>query len=120
SDRLIRRYGGDLRVVRGQVKLQGEARFNDWGPFDYHRDFNLTFPTQYAADLSYSLGAPSFVDTPATRFGVRGIWRSLDRFSPRYCPAQVADDFGSLTCDPTAPGPRGSEWEVRTYLMVGW
>jgi beta-galactosidase len=120
SDRLIKRYGGDLRVVRGQVKLAGEARFNDWGPFDYHRDFNLTFPTQYAADLSYSLGAPSFLDSPATRFGVRGIWRSLDRFSPRYCPAQVADSFGTLTCDPTAPGPRGSEWEVRTYLMVGW
>jgi hypothetical protein len=57
---------------------------------------------------------------PATRFGVRGTWRSLDRFSPRYCPAETADVTGTLTCDPTAPGARGSEWEVRTYLTVGW
>jgi beta-galactosidase len=120
SDRLLQRYGGDLRLVRGQIKLAASAKFNDWGPFDYHRDFNLTFPEQYMADVSYVLGIPNWTDAPATRFGVRGTWRSLDRFSPRYCPAETADALGTLTCDPMAPGARGSEWEVRTYLTVGW
>ena len=23
-----------------------DVRFNDWGPYDYHRDFNLTYPFQ--------------------------------------------------------------------------
>jgi hypothetical protein len=120
SDRLIRRYGGDLRVARGPLMLTSSASFNNWGPFDYHRDFNLTFPAQYMTDLSYRLGRQRWMDAPASRFGVVGMWRSLDRFSPRYCPAQTSDAFGSLTCDPTAPGGRGSEWEIRTYVMVGW
>jgi beta-glucosidase len=53
--------------------------------------------------VSYVLGIPKWTDAPATRFGVRGTWRSLDRFSPRYCPAETADALGTLTCDPMAP-----------------
>ena len=101
--------------------LIGGARFNDWGPYDYHRDFNLTYPQQYLADLSTNLGAPQWFDLPATRLGVRGTWRSLDRFSPRYCPTRVPDNAtGALVCDPTAPAPRGDEWEIRTYLIAAW
>lgn len=118
--RLLHRYGGDLRLVRGQVMVIGGAKFNDWGPYDYHRDFNLTFPEQYLADVSGVLGAAPWFDVPATRVGVRGTWRSLDRYSPRYCPARVADDAGTLVCDATAPGPRGKEWEIRSYLTVAW
>ncbi len=120
SDRLLTRYGAEVRAVRRQIKVAASAKFNDWGPFDYHRDFNLTFPEQYMADVSYILGLPNWAEVPSTRFGVRGTWRSLDRFSPRYCPAQVPDALGTPTCDPTAPGAKGSEWEIRTYLTVGW
>jgi hypothetical protein len=120
SPRLVRRYGGDLRLVKSHLKLVTSARFNDWGPYDYHRDFNLTFPMQLMGDLSYSLGAPKWWDVPATRFGIRGTWRSLDRLSPRYCPATTTDANGSEVCDPTAPGRDGQEWEFRTYVTVGW
>ena len=76
---------------------------------------------QYLADLSTNLGAPQWFDLPATRLGVRGTWRSLDRFSPRYCPTRVPDNAtGALVCDPTAPAPRGDEWEIRTYLIAAW
>ena len=118
--RLIKRYGGDLRLVRRQVMLIGGARFNDWGPYDYHRDFNLTFPQQYLADLSTIFGTPQWFDVPETRLGIRGLWRSLDRYSPRYCPARVPDNTGAPVCDPTYPAPRGSEWEIRTYLTGAW
>ena len=37
DDRKINRAGIDLRVITGSVKLQGMARLNDWGPYDYHR-----------------------------------------------------------------------------------
>ncbi len=116
SSRKIERYGADLRAALGSARLQAGAKVNDWGPYDYHRDFNLTFPLQLMTDLSYSFGLPDWFNVPQTRFGVRGAWRSLDRFSPRYCPAQVPGDRGTLTCDPLAPGDRGSEWEIRTYL----
>jgi hypothetical protein len=100
------------------VAFETFAKFNDWGPYDYHRDFNLTFPAQLMGDLSYSLGMPRWFDFPQTRFGVRATWRSLDRYSPRYCPASVPDATGTPQCDPTAPGPNGREWEIRTYLRV--
>ncbi len=119
DERLIRRSGIDLRVMRGAVKLEAFARINDWGPYDYHRDFNLTFPLQFMADLSYSLGRPEWFDLPGTRIGVRAGWRSLDMNSPRYCPAPSVDSDGFPICPEGRRGDRGSEWEIRTYLHVG-
>ena len=107
--RKVKRFGADIRVVRNSVRLATTVRINDWGPYDYHRDFNLTFPLQLAADLSTSLGAPNWLDTPQTRLGVKAVWRSLDQYSPRYLPA------GGIS----APGqPKGNEWEIRTYLHL--
>lgn len=120
SQRLVRRWGGDVRLVRDQIKVMAAAKFNDWGPFDYHRDFNLTYPRQLMADVSYVLGLPKWLDVAETRMGLRSTWRTLDRLSPRYCPARVADQSGSLVCDPTASGKDGREWEIRSYLSVGW
>ena len=120
DQRLLERAGGDLRLVKRHLKLMAGAKFNDWGPYDYHRDFNLTFPQQFMGDASYVLGLPKWIDTPETRFGVRGTWRSLDKYSPRYCPVQVPDLTGGIVCDPTYPAPFGSEWEIRTYLTVAW
>jgi beta-galactosidase len=121
SQRLVDRLGSDLRLVHRQLKVVGAARLNDFGPFDYHRDFNLTFPAQYSLDLSYALARPQWWDVPETKFGVRGTWRSLDRNSPRYCPTQLPDAVGSAVCDPLAPGfALGREWEIRSYLIVAW
>jgi hypothetical protein len=117
--RLVTRYGGDLRVVSGSAKFTGFAFFDDWGPFDYHRDFNLTFPMQLGADLSWSLGSPDWFDMPGTRFGIMGTYRTLNEFSPRFCPGFSPEADGTLACDPTLPGDNGSEWEIRTYFHVG-
>ena len=118
SPRLIRRHGVDLRVIRGPLKLETFARVNDWGPYDYHRDFNHTFPFQLMGDLSYSLGRPGWFDMPGTRFGVRATWRSLDMNSPRYCPAPTIDANGFAMCEPGRSGDSGSEWELRTYVHI--
>ena len=119
DERLIKRFGGDVRLVWNQFKVQTIAKFNDWGPYDYHRDFNQTFPIQLMGDVSYVLGMPEWFDLPQTRFGIRGTWRSLDQYSPRYCPARVPDFAGMMICEPDFPGPEGSEWEIRTYFHVG-
>lgn len=121
SQRLVSRSGVDLRLVHKQLKVVGAAKVNDFGPFDYHRDFNLTFPRQYMLDASYALTRPQWWDVPETKFGIRGTWRSLDRYSPRYCPTQVPDGTGTPVCDPLAPGfALGREWEIRSYVMVAW
>jgi hypothetical protein len=110
SPRLIHRYGVDCRLTWGQAAIETFAKFNDWGPYDYHRDFNNTFPIQVMADLSYSLGMPRWFGYPQTRIGVRGHWRSLDEYSPRYEPAETGDLTGSE--------PDGDEYEIRTYLHM--
>ena len=89
---------------------------NDWGPFDYHRDFNLTYPMQLMLDLSLNLGNPDWFALPGTSLGIRGTWRSLNEFSPRYAPL-AAVEFEEPPISPVG-FPDGSEWEIRTYLHV--
>jgi len=118
--RTINRYGMDLRMIYRQVKLNSFIRVNDWGPYDYHRDYNLTFPLQLMADLSTEVSKPDWINfIPSTRIGVRGTWRALDQYSPRYNPTQVLDAAGNWVPDPTAIGfPNGNEWEIRTYIHI--
>lgn len=117
--RTIQRFGVDLRMVYKSVKLVSAVKFNDWGPYDYHRDFNLTFPQQLMLDISTTLGKPNWLDLPNTSIGVQGLYRTLNRYSPRYCPAYSINAAGELVCDPTAPGyGNGNEWEIRTYLRI--
>lgn len=119
SERTINRAGGDLRLIYKKVKVVSSVKFNDWGPFDYHRDFNLTFPFQGSLDISTSVGKPSWFILPDTRIGIMGIWRSLDQYSPRYLPTFVPEN----TYPPVPPlSPvgfgNGSEWEIRTYVHI--
>ena len=117
NDRLIERFGTDIRMIYKKLKVSTMFKVNDWGPFDYHRDFNLTFPLQLTLDLSTTLGKPQWIDMPDTRAGIRGTWRSLNQYSPRYCPTTSPDAAGVPVCDPEAPGfDNGQEWEIRTYI----
>jgi hypothetical protein len=106
SPRLVNRYGAEGRVTWRALALKAFLRFNDWGAYDYYRDFNQTYPVQVMGDLSYSFGIPVWLATPQTRIGVRGTYRSLNGYSNRYVPS------------PTDPGEWGSEWEIRTYLNI--
>ena len=117
--RTIDRYGFDLRTVFKKTKLAAIGKFNDWGPFDYHRDFNLTFPMQLIADLSHEIGKPDWMMLPTTKIGLRCTYRTLNKYSARYNPTQVLNQAGELVPDPNAIGfPDGNEWEIRTYLQI--
>ena len=96
SQRLIKRFGADVRALYKKMIFQTHVKVNDWGPFDYHRDFNLTFPLQLMLDVSTTLGKPDWFILPTTQVGIRGIWRSLNEFSPRYLP-NVAEEFADCT-----------------------
>jgi hypothetical protein len=115
--RLIKRYGGDVRMILNKLKVTAEAKFNDWGPFDYHKDFNLTFPTQLMVDFSTTLGKAGWFLLPSTKLGVRGTWRSLDENSPRFSPNMALEFDATPTISPIG-FPNGSEWEVRTYIHI--
>ncbi|MGD9140093.1 MAG: glycoside hydrolase family 2 TIM barrel-domain containing protein [bacterium] len=103
--RFINRFGADARLTWGPAAFEAFARFNDWGPYDYHRDWNFTFPVHLMGDVSYSLGEPRWFGWSQTRIGLRGLWRSLDQYSNRYEPGAGSTDDGS-------------EWEIRTYMHI--
>jgi hypothetical protein len=103
--RLITRYGGSLQLVRKGLLASTTVKLHDWGPYDYHRDFNLTYPFQWYADASYGLPRATFGVGDA-RVGLRGQLRFLDGFSEGYVE------------DPMRPRKIGSEAEVLSYIMV--
>ncbi|HRH49225.1 MAG TPA: glycoside hydrolase family 2 TIM barrel-domain containing protein [Panacibacter sp.] len=116
--RTINRVGFDLRTIYKKLKLVTVAKFNDWGPFDYHRDFNLTFPLQLMADISTEIGKPDWFILPSTKIGIRGTYRTLNKYSNRYSPVKTVDAGGNWVPDPNAIGfPDGNEWEIRTYIQ---
>ncbi len=119
SNRLIKRFGGDVRAIYKKVMAQAHVKVNDWGPFDYHRDFNLTFPMQLMLDVSTSIGKPDWFILPSTRIGIRGTWRSLNEFSPRYAPTAVpVNTFPPVPPLSTVGFDDGQEWEIRTYVHI--
>jgi hypothetical protein len=101
---LITRFGADAKVAWRSLVFSGMVKVNDWGPYDYHRDFSLTFPLQMMGDLSYTLGNGRWLGLAQTRVGVRGTLRYLDKYSPR---------FSANPADTTQPG---EEYELRTYI----
>ena len=103
-------------MIYNKTKTIFHVKVNDWGPFDYHRDFNLTFPMQLMLDISTSLGKPDWFILPSTTVGIRGTWRSLDANSPRYSPLE-GPEFGVPPLSPVG-FPDGSEWEIRTYVHI--
>jgi hypothetical protein len=120
SERTINRFGGDIRMIYKKVKVVSSLKFNDWGPYDYHRDFNLTFPVQSSLDISTSVGKPNWFILPDTRIGIMGIWRSLDQYSgSRYLPNFVPENtFPAVPVLSPVGFGNGSEWEIRTYIHI--
>jgi hypothetical protein len=111
DDRLLKRYGGDVRLIHRMSRLILSAKFDDWGPYDYHKDFNLTYPMQLMGDISFHVGSPNWWEMPESRFGVRATYRTLNEYSPRsfYIVQPLL---------PALPEKDGSEWEIRTYLTL--
>jgi hypothetical protein len=117
--RTIQRYGVDVRTIYRKMKLITIARIDDWGPFDYHRDFNQTFPLQLIADWSIEVSKPDWFMMPGTKIGCRGTYRTLNKYSNRYAPVLSMNSLGQFVADPNAIGfPDGNEWEFRTYIQI--
>lgn len=116
--RLIERIGGDVRLIYKKIKLTHSFKLNDWGPYDYHRDFNLTYPVQLMLDLSTSVGKPDWFILPNTKIGIMGTWRTLDKYSPRFLPNQTASEFATAPIISPVGFPNGLEWEIRTYIHI--
>jgi beta-galactosidase len=104
--RLVNRAGGEIKLWWWTWLFWTQLRFNDWGPYDYQRDFNITFPMQWYGDLSYGVTSliPGWL---GTRVGLRAQVRTLDQYSIEgYLP------------DPNQPTKQGLEYEIGAYVRL--
>jgi len=104
--RLVRHYGASADFWWGTQAAKTSIKIDDWGPYDYHRVFNLTFPLQVELDYSLGVSAPT-LEWAATRLGVQGKFRTRDEYSP-------GSELLDLPVDDL-----DYEWEVGTYLIFG-
>ena len=77
----------NLRAFIGQNHLlSGYYKKDNWGRYDFQRQFNIQFPHQFSFDYSYLLNGLSAIrsiddEVMATRIGVRVIAQELDERS---------------------------------------
>jgi hypothetical protein len=102
DNRMVFRKGVQTRLWIRSIVWDSWLKLDDWGPYDFHRDFNLTFPVQVITDLSGGLGKPKLFQT-TTRVGVLGKYRTLDQYSP-----DMPVNFQGLE----------NEFEIATYIKV--
>ncbi|MBT8135803.1 MAG: hypothetical protein KJO54_02185 [Gammaproteobacteria bacterium] len=75
-------------IARGKAILgkkhifEGYFKKNAWGPYDFHRQFNITYPEQYKLDYSILLDSKRNEGT-STKVGVKTLFRTFDENSPQ-------------------------------------
>ena len=67
--------------------LSGFFMKDAWGPYDFYRQFNTTFPEQIKIDYAYLLGGTGMFgsvndEDRASKIGVRALYRTSDENSP--------------------------------------
>jgi len=68
-------------VLNQRHILSGYFKKDSWGPYDFHRQFNVTFPEQIMLDYSYLLDNRND-ELRSSKVGIRSLYRSLDENSP--------------------------------------
>jgi hypothetical protein len=101
--RLVTRGGVEARVDVRTLSVAAFVKIHDYGPYDYYRDYNLTFPLQLFADVGLTADKPRWFMPDRTKVGVAAKFRTLDEHSPRFDAASTS----------------GREWEVKSYVRFG-
>jgi len=79
-------------VVNNKHYISAYAKKDAWGPLDWYRQFNITFPYQFMLD--YSVLIDNILDeTISSRLGFRSLLRSLDEDSPGNETEGVNNDY---------------------------
>ncbi|MEO0600996.1 MAG: glycosidase, partial [Myxococcota bacterium] len=112
DERIVTRGGGGLKAYWESMLFQGWVKFGDYGPYDFHQDFNLTFPFQTYVDISGGLSRMPLVGT-STRIGGFVKYRLLDEFSPDLAIGPAGTNRQLLPGEPLA-----NEFEIGTYVRL--
>ncbi len=79
-------------ILNNRHYIAAYAKKDAWGPLDWYRQFNITFPWQFMLD--YSVLIDNFLSkTNSSRLGVRSLLRTLDAGSPTNEGLEVLNDY---------------------------
>ncbi len=81
--------GGTRKFYEAQAKvvlnsrhiISGFFKKDAWGPYDFYRQFNITFPEQYKLDYSILLDN-RLDELLSTKIGIKALYRTNDENSP--------------------------------------
>jgi len=97
-------YSADAKAMINRKHIHAFYFKKDaWGPYDFHRQFDITYPMQVMYD--YSLLLDSLGDEQlSSKWGIRGLYRTLDANAP--------DEFQN--------GANSSMFEITTYFKANF
>jgi hypothetical protein len=83
-------------ILRGKHIISGYFKKDAWGPYDFHRQFNVVYPEQFKIDYSMRLGNSGVIGSPkdetnATQIGIRALYRGYDGESIDFDPDLIGD-----------------------------
>ncbi|MDH5620818.1 MAG: hypothetical protein OEY74_01945, partial [Gammaproteobacteria bacterium] len=73
-------------VLNRRHIISGYFKKDAWGPYDFYRQFNVTFPEQFSLDYSILLGGAGQLgsvedENRASKIGIRALYRTNDENS---------------------------------------
>ncbi len=100
-----RRYTtAQLKIVNNNKYIhEAYIKKDMWGPYDYHREFDITYPLQFMYDFSILLDSRLDEDK-SSKWGTRILYRTID--------SNAADDYLS--------GTNTKVYEISTYYKVNF
>jgi len=91
-------------VIDGKHILSGYVKDDAFGPYDFHRQFNITYPRQYKLEYAMLLDQKKDQET-SSKLGVKAYYRSLDKYSPE-------DEYEN--------GENDHMFEIQTYFKYSF
>jgi hypothetical protein len=67
-------------IYKDRHIFTGYFKKDAWGPYDFQRQFNITFPEQYKLDYRYLLDQKKS-EKNSSQIGIRALWRTIDENS---------------------------------------
>lgn len=115
GERQVTRYGGSLRLLYKGLDFNSFFKFDDWGHYDYHRQFNWTYPFQMLLDFGWNFRHAKPLKNQF-KVGAYVEFRTLDQYSFNRDEEVVflnRDYFSGGAFNHT-----GYEWAVGIYTKI--
>ncbi len=88
-------------LLKRKHMISGFFMKDAWGPYDFYRQFNITFPEQFKLDYAYLLGSNGLMNSAvdedrSTKIGARFHYRTSDQNSPGDEYLEGTNDWTSM------------------------